>query len=121
MCGDRFGSAPGDIATTVLRSHGERATGESVTSLQSSHIAAESPEMLVDLQRYCRRSLLPQPLEREWLRHDPELKLFTHARSERIAASVLARASDGLPVHLVTGAAHQPGVTCCLRAHRDGD
>jgi len=120
--GDRFASALGDIASDFLMSHGELATGEDFTSFQLSRDAASDPERLGSLQHYYKRAFLPQPLEREWLRrHDPELELFTHARNERIAAYVLSHASGTEPVHIVTGAAHQPGIVYYLRASRDGD
>ena len=120
--GDQFASALGDVASTFLMSHEELATGEDFASFQRSRIAAADPDQLGVLQRYYERSFLPQPLEREWLRrHDPELELFTHARNERIAAHVLAHADDSDPVHIILGAAHQPGVSYYLAAYRDGD
>jgi len=62
----------------------------------------------------------PQPLEREWLRrHDPALELLTHARNERMADYAVYH-STAETVHLVVGAAHQPGVTYYLEQHRDG-
>ena len=120
--GDRFAAALGDVASQFLLSHGQLATGEDFEAFQRTQAAAEDPAALPELQRYYERSFLPQPLEREWLRrHDPELELFTHARNERIAAHVLAHARDSGPVHLLTGAAHQPGVTHYLRACRDDE
>lgn len=120
--GDRFAAALGDIASDFLMSHGELATGEDFASFKCSRVAATDPDKLVDLQWYYKCAFLPQPLEREWLRrHDPELEIFTHARNERIAAYVLAHASGTEPVHIVTGAAHQPGIRHYLCAYRDGD
>jgi hypothetical protein len=120
--GDQFASALGDIASTFLTSHGELATGEDFTAFRKSRIAADDPTELSALQRYYKRVFLPQPLEREWLRrHDPELELFTHARNERIAAFALAHATGTAPVHIITGAAHQPGIRYYLRAYRDGN
>lgn len=118
--GDQFANALGDIASDFFRSRGDLATGENFESFQNTKAAAEDPRKLGALQRYYRLVLLPQPLEREWLkRHDPELELFTHARNERITAYVLAHAGSD-PVHLITGAAHQPGVRYYLEAYRDG-
>ena len=120
--GDRFALALGNLASDFLMSHGELATGADFASFQTSRIAATDPDKLVNLQRYYRGAFLPQPLEREWLRrHDPELGRFTHARNERIAAYVLAHASGTEPVHIVTGATHQPGIRYYLCAYRDGD
>jgi hypothetical protein len=120
--GDRFASALGDIASDFLMSHSELATGEDFASFKRSRAAANDPDRLVDLQRYYKCAFLPQPVEREWLRrHEPELEIFTHARNERIAAHVLAHASGTDPVHILTGAAHQPGITYYLRAYRDDD
>jgi hypothetical protein len=119
--GDQFASALGDVASDFLMSHGELATGEDFASFQLSRVAAHNPDQLGQLQRYYKRTFLPQPLEREWLqRHDPELELFTHARNERIAAWALAHAGGTVPVHIVTGAAHQPGIVYYLEAYRDG-
>ena len=120
--GDRFASALGDVASDFLMTHEELATGEDFASFRRSRDAAENPDELARLQQYYRRAFLPQPLEREWLRrHDPELELFTHARNERIAAYVLAHGTNSQPVHVVTGAAHQPGVVYYLAAYRDGE
>lgn len=118
--GKRFQSALGDVASTFLMDHEHVATGQDFASFERSRRAAKNPEALVDLQHYYRTVFLPQPLEREWLRrHDPELELFTHARNERMAEYILAQ-SDGTPMHVITGAAHQPGITYYLEAYRDG-
>jgi len=120
--GGTFASALGDVASDFLMSHEQLATGEDFESFERSQHAAENPRQLIDLQQYYKRVFLPQPLEREWLRrHDPELELFTHARNERIAAYVLYHAKDDDPVHLVVGAAHQPGVAYYLDAYRTGE
>ena len=59
------------------------------------------------------------PLEREWLRrHDPELEVVSHGRSERMADYAVAEGGDAVP--LVVGAAHQPGIVYYLERHRDG-
>ena len=120
--GDTFASALGDIASTFLMTHEEMATGEDFASFAKSREAAKNPQLLEELQYYYKRSFLPQPLEREWLRrHDRELELFTHARNERIAEYVLYQAPDTGPVHVITGAAHQPGVVYYLDAYRTGE
>ena len=120
--GRRFGATLGDVASDFLTSHEELGTGENFDSFRKSEHAARNPEDLEALQQYYESVFLPQPIEREWLRrHDPELELFTHARNERIAAYILAHAPAETPVHIVTGAAHQPGITYYLRAYRDGE
>jgi hypothetical protein len=121
LYGDRYARALGDVASDFLLTHEELATGEDFTAFQHSRDAAENPEQLAVLQQYYERTFLPQPLEREWLRrHDPELELFTHARNERIAEYLLSQADESASVHLITGAAHQPGVVYYLEAYRDG-
>jgi hypothetical protein len=122
LYGETFASALGDVASTFLMRHEHLATAEDFASFEKSRSAATNPTQLVALQQYYTRVFLPQPIEREWLRrHDPELELFTHARNERIAAYVLYHASGTEPVHVVTGAAHQPGVTYYLENYRDGE
>jgi len=118
--GDTFAAALGDVASTFFMNHEHLATGEDFRSHEISQAAARDPSKLAALQRYYKRVFLPQPLEREWLRrHDLELELFTHARNERIAAWALYHAAGSGPVHLVVGAAHQPGVTYYLDAYRE--
>ena len=121
--GEAFAAALGDLASDFLMSHGDVATAEDFRSFALSNRAAEDPGTLADLQRYYERAFLPQPLEREWLRrHDPELELVTHARNARMADYAVYHAVDGDDdgvVHLVVGAAHQPGVRYYLEAHRD--
>jgi hypothetical protein len=120
--GHQFGAALGDVASDFLTSHEELGTGENFDSFKLSEEAARNPASLESLQQYYESVFLPQPIEREWLRrHDPELELFTHARNERIAAYSLAQAPAATTVHVITGAAHQPGVTYYVRAYRDGD
>jgi len=120
--GQTFASALGDVASSFLMDHEHLATAEDFESFVLSRAAAEDPSRLPALQRYYRTAFLPQPLEREWLRrHDPELELFTHARNERMAAYVLSHATRSSPIHLIVGAAHQPGVLYYLGAYRDGD
>lgn len=118
--GDRFAKALGDVASDFLLSHEEIATAEDFRSFRKSQLAAKDPTLLGDLQRYYKTAFLPQPLEREWLRkHDREIELFTHARNERLADYAVAHATQQR-IHLIVGAAHQPGVTYYLERHRDG-
>lgn len=143
--GDRFGRrferALGTVASEFFRSHADHATGSDFASFRLRERAAADPSALWRLQRYYECAFLPQPLEREWLRrHDPELELVTHARNARMADYVVHHADvttgsesvdgsngssahdrDRGAVHLVVGAAHQPGVRYYLERHRDGD
>jgi len=120
--GDEFARALGDVASDFLMNHAEVGTAKDFESFRLSHRAAENPALLGTLQRYYERRFLPQPLEREWLRrHDPELELVTHARNERMAAYATYHHGDAASVHVVVGAAHQPGVTYYLERYRDGD
>ena len=144
--GDRFGRrferALGTVASAFFRSHADHATGSDFASFRLREQAAANPSSLWRLQRYYECAFLPQPLEREWLRrHDPELELVTHARNARMADYVAHHADGTTPehsspttagsrrppasdrgdVHLVVGAAHQPGVRYYLERHRDGD
>jgi hypothetical protein len=116
-----FRRALGDVASSLLTSKEEMATGEDFESFRKRRIAATHPERLIDLQHYYERRFLPQPIEREWLRrHDPQLELVTHARNQRMADYALYHNDIAESVHLVVGAAHQPGVTYYLKQHRDG-
>lgn len=119
--GDRFAGALGDVASAFLTDHADLATREEFEAFARSQRAAADSDALDDLQRYYHRSFLPQPLEREWLRaHDPELEIVTHARNERMAAYALAHLEAAEGVHLIVGAAHQPGVAYYLDRYRDG-
>ena len=118
--GERFTTALGDVATDFLVTHEDIGTGRNFTAFRKTRLAATDPTRLADLQRYYMQVFLPHPLENEWVRrHDPELNLFTHARNERITAYVLAHTDTG-PVHIITGAAHQPGICYYLTQFRDG-
>ncbi|WP_440989126.1 hypothetical protein [Haloarchaeobius baliensis] len=109
--GETFERTLGDLASDFLTSHEGLATGDDYESFKLTRRAATDPTHLVDLQHYYRTTFLPQPLEREWLRrHDPELELMTHARNERMADYGMYHASPGDTVHLLVGAAHQPGI-----------
>jgi hypothetical protein len=113
--------ALGDVASEFLMSHEDVATGEDFEAFVRSRRAAENPALLGALQRYYETQFLPQPLGREWLRRpDPELELVSHARNERMADYAVFHAEAVGPVHLIVGAAHQPGVLYYLRQHRDG-
>lgn len=120
--GERFETALGDVASGFLTDHADLATGEGFEAFSRSREAAEAPSKLAALQRYYETTFLPQPLEREWLRrHDPELELVTHARNARMADYAVAHYEAIPSVHLVVGAAHQPGVRYYLERHRDGE
>ncbi|AHG05367.1 hypothetical protein HALDL1_13655 [Halobacterium sp. DL1] len=120
LYGESLERALGDVASAFLMSHEDVSTGMDFASFSMSRAAAEDPTKLAALQDYYRRAFLPQPLEREWLRrHDPALELLTHARNERMADYAVYH-STAETVHLVVGAAHQPGVTYYLEQHRDG-
>jgi hypothetical protein len=122
LYGERFAAALGDVATAFLTSHEDAAIGDDFESFRLTSAAARDPSRLADLQRYYETAFLPQPLEREWLqRHDPELELMTHARNERMADYAVFHHETADAVHLIVGAAHQPGVRYYLERHRDGD
>ncbi|MFB6268855.1 MAG: hypothetical protein ABEH83_02865 [Halobacterium sp.] len=120
--GEHFEAALGDVATDFLTSHEDVSTATDFASFQLSREAARDPSKLDALQAYYGRAFLPQPVEREWLRrHDPELELLTHGRNERLADYAVYHTERARDVHLVVGAAHQPGVTYYLEQHRDGE
>lgn len=122
LYGDRYARALGDVASAFLTSHADMATREEYEAFTLSGRAANDPSSLADLQAYYHRSFLPQPLEREWLRrHDAELEIVTHARNERMAAYALDHYGDSTAVHLIVGAAHQPGIAYYLKAAADGE
>ena len=119
--GERFERALGDVAADFATDPAGLATGRSYEAFALSREVSQQPSRLVELQRYYERSFLPQPLEREWLRrHDPALELLTHARNERMADYAVYHAADGSDVHLLVGAAHQPGVGYYLERYRHG-
>mgnify|MGYP000064841102 CR=1 FL=1 len=118
--GEQFSTALGDVASDFLTSEADLATGEDFEAFRRTRRAAADPANLDALQDYYRRVLLPQPLEREWLRrHDRELELLTHARNERMTDYVLHEA-DGPRAEVFVGAAHQPGLVYYLEQYRDG-
>lgn len=120
--GRQFQRALGDVATDFLRSHADMATGDEFESFRLHRLAAENPARLRDLQHYYERTFLPQPVEREWLRqHDRKLELVTHARNERMADYVMYHVDSASEVHLLVGAAHQPGIRYYLEQYRAGD
>jgi hypothetical protein len=119
--GDRFSMALGDVASEFLLAHEHEATGEDYEAFVRNRRAAEDPDRLVDLQHYYLRTFLPQPLEREWLaRHDRELEVVTHARNERMAEYAVYHNESAPVVHLIVGAAHQPGVAYYLHQYSEG-
>jgi hypothetical protein len=122
LYGDEVEAVLGDLATSFLTGHADAATGSDFESFALSRAAAADPSRLPDLQRYYRREFLPQPVEREWLRrHDRELEVVTHARNERMADYAVYHNDAADAVHLIVGAAHQPGVAYYLREHAAGD
>ena len=119
--GEQFAMALGDVASDFLMSHEEFSTGEDFASFAIAGEAARNPHKLGDLQRYYEQSFLPSPLEREWLRrHDRHLEAVTHARNERIAEYAVYHNDAAERIHLLVGAAHQPGVRYYLERFRDG-
>lgn len=120
--GDTAKQVLGDIASEYLISHENMATGYCFEAYTKTREAARNPEKLHELQNYYKKAFLPQPLEREWLRmHDPELELMTHARNERMADYAVYHNESSSEVHLVVGAAHQPGVVYYLNQYREGN
>ncbi|MFQ3293436.1 MAG: hypothetical protein ACI8VE_000498 [Natrialbaceae archaeon] len=121
LYGSEFASALGDVASVFFMTHEGLATREEYEAFARSLRAAENPARLPDLQAYYARSFLPQHLEREWLRrHDPELEVLTHARNERMAAYAIHHHEAAKVVHLIVGAAHQPGIAEYLQRYREG-
>lgn len=121
LYGEAYTRVLGDVASYFLTSHEDMATGSDFTSFSLSRQAALTPEKLPDLHIYYRDAFLPQPIEREWLRrHDRELELVTHARNERMADYSVFHNENASTVHLIVGAAHQPGITYYLDQHRSG-
>jgi hypothetical protein len=119
LYGEEFAAALGDVAADFLMSNEDVARVREFEAFALSRRAAEDPAALAELQRYYATAFLPMPLEREWLRrHDPELEVVSHGRSERMADYAVAEGGDA--VHLVVGAAHQPGIVYYLERHRDG-
>jgi hypothetical protein len=120
--GERVERALGDAAASLLVPHEGRATVDDYESFALARAAAEDPSKLGALGRHYATTMLPQPLERAWLRrHDPELELVTHARNERMVDYALAHHGSAPAVHLVVGAAHRPGVRYYLERVRDGE
>lgn len=119
--GEHFGRALGDVVSELLASHEDVGTGSSFEAVRHRRAAAADPSKLATLQAYYETAFLPQPIEREWLaRHDSELELMTHARNARMADYVVHEYPDASAVHLIVGAAHQPGVRYYLEQLRDG-
>jgi len=119
--GERFERALGDVAAGFLTGHADTGVGNSYEAFRLSREASQNPEKLHELQQYYERTFLPQPLEREWLRgHDPELELVSHARNERMADYVVYHNRTAAEVHVIAGAAHQPGLVYYLDRYREG-
>lgn len=122
LYGPEFEEALGDIVSDLLMDKEDYATGREFTSYKLSREAAKNPTKLLALQNYYKKRLLPQPIEREWLRrYDRELEIVTHARNERIADYAVYHHNDTKSAHIIVGAAHQPGVVYYLKKHRDGE
>lgn len=120
--GERFERTLGAVAADFLTDHADEGRGKSYEAFRLRRTASEDPTELGALQRYYERTFLPQPLEREWLRrHDPELEIVSHARNARMADYAIYHNENVTEVHLIVGAAHQPGVQYYLERHRDGD
>jgi hypothetical protein len=120
LYGEEFAMAMGDVAADFLMTHEDVARAREFEAFVRSRRAAEDPAALGALQRYYETVFLPQPLEREWLRrHDTELEVVSHGRSERMADYAVYH-GEADTVHLVVGAAHQPGIVHYLERHRDG-
>lgn len=120
--GERIQRTLGDLIAAFLTSHEALGTADDFASHSLSTRAAEDPSLLAELQQYYATAFLPQPVEREWLRrHDPNLERVTHARNERMADYAVYHADESQEVHVIVGAAHQPGVQYYLQQHRDGE
>jgi hypothetical protein len=120
LYGEEFAASLGDVAADFLMSHEDVARAREFEAFVLSRRAAENPAALAELQRYYETTFLPQPIEREWLRrHDPELEVVSHGRSERMADYAVYY-GEADTVHLIVGAAHQPGIVHYLERHRDG-
>ena len=118
--GERFERALGGVAAGVLTGPADTGVGNSYEAFRLSREASENPEVLRELQQYYERTFLPQPLEREWLRrHDPELELVSHARNERMADYAVYHNRTATEVHVIVGAAHQPGLVYYLDRYRE--
>jgi hypothetical protein len=121
LWGDDVQATLGALASECLTSHEDAATGTDFDAYRKSQAAARDPDRLVDLQNHYWRAFLPPPVEREWLRrHDPRLEIVTHARNERMADYAVYHNTGAENVHMVVGAAHQPGIVYYLERHRDG-
>lgn len=122
LVGEQASQTLGDVATSYLTRHSDLGIGRDYTSFSLSRRASKDPTYLGALQRYYRTAFLPQPVEREWLRlHDPELEITTHARNERMADYVVHHNEEATQVHVIVGAAHQPGVIYYLRQYQTGE
>ncbi len=111
----------GRLVSDALTGHEDAATGTDFAAFRKSRAAARNPAKLAALQDHYWRVLLPPPVEREWLRrHDPHLEVVTHARNARMADYAVYHNTGPGDVHLIVGAAHQPGIVYYLERHRDG-
>ncbi|MFB6283130.1 MAG: hypothetical protein ABEK59_04245 [Halobacteria archaeon] len=123
--GRRIKRTMGGIASDFLTRPSNMGTGEDFISFTLNRKASRNPEKLEKLQNHYERTFLPQPVEREWLRNQSEvLELYTHSRNERITDYVLDVVGDpwknDATVHVIAGAAHQPGILYYLNDYRHG-
>lgn len=122
LIGDESSRTIGDLATSFVTGDTDLSIARDYASFVRSRRASEDPAQLANLQRYYRTAFLPQPVEREWLRQrDPALELMTHARNERMADYVVHHNETASQIHVICGAAHQPGIVYYLEQHRDGE
>lgn len=122
LVGEQASQTVGDLATSFVTDSADRSIARDYASFVLSRRASQDPAELGALQRYYRTAFLPQPVEREWLRqHDQALELTTHARNERMADYVVHHNDSASQVHVIVGAAHQPGVVYYLQQYRDGE
>lgn len=114
----------GEGVTPFLTTKEEKAVGEGFESFVRTDDASKNPKRVIELQNYYKKVLLPVNLERKWLKkHNPELDLLTHARSERIADYVIHDVInvECNEVRIIVGAAHQCGVAHYLNQYRKNE
>lgn len=111
----------GRLLSNYLTDHEDAATATDYEAFRKSRAAARQPRRLATLQDHYWNTLLPPPVEREWLRrHDQHLEIVTHARNARMADYAVYHNTGPGDVYLLVGAAHQPGIVYYLERHRDG-
>ena len=115
----------GNLASRFLMEPENLGTGENFLSFTLHKEASKNPGKLSVLQSHYEGTFLPQPVEREWLRNQSqELEIYTHSRNERIADYIINEAGDvwnkDQVIHVITGAAHQPGVLYYIDQYKHG-